>query len=59
MQDPSPVNVGSIYFISYEKIVNGSNPYSGEKTETSPKIWDGVIVVNTSYSATTIPYYLD
>ena len=55
VHDPWPVNSGETYLMSYEKMVNGRNPQSGESADTG--IWIDCVVINTTYSNNTIDYY--
>ena len=57
VKDPAPQNQGSARIMSYEKIYNGRNYQSGESSDTG--IWLQSIVVETSYSNETLPYYFD
>lgn len=55
--DPLPVNNGSYTLCSYQKIVNGRNCQADEIPDTG--VWDGTIVIKTSYHTSTLPYYFN
>ena len=55
VHDPSPVDIGETYFISYEKIVNGRDAQNGEIPDTG--VWTDCVVVDTPYCHNTIDYF--
>lgn len=55
IRDPSPVNQGSSYYISYQKIYNGRNNKPWEDFDRY--IWDAFAVHETSYMNNTVNYY--
>jgi hypothetical protein len=57
IRDPWPVLFGESYFISYEKLCNGRNPQDWENYNTG--VWEDAVIITTSYSNNTIPYYFD
>ena len=58
VRNSAPVNEGETEMISYNKLCNGNDYIQGEE-EADNYVWDGVIVVETTYANDTIPYYYD
>ena len=55
VRDPSPLNEGSSYMMSYEKLCSGRNHQGDEEMDEG--VWQSSVVVNTSYDENVLKYY--
>ena len=60
IMDPNNTGNDVYYLFTYERLVNGRNKQSvDDPTAEDISLWDGCIVVKTTYYSNTIPYYFD
>lgn len=65
VHDPLPVRLGQSYMISYDKLYSGTEKddditvITGTDTDSNndPRIWHSIVVLNTTCTAETRPYY--